>query len=123
MTDDKPTRRELLRPLHLLGIAAVCGVFAAVVTLVTTGAFTERVNVAISRGTYEGLTPIALGLVIGGGAFIATLLILSMLILAVDPAQYEAEELERPVLYDEEPDAVADPEPGDEPSPQGDRTA
>ena len=32
MTDDKPTRRELLRPLHLLGIAAAAGIFAAAVT-------------------------------------------------------------------------------------------
>ncbi|GAB3597634.1 hypothetical protein [Microbacterium tumbae] len=108
MTDDKPTRRELLRPLHLLGIAAVCGVFAAIVTLVSTGAFTSRVNIAIAAGDYEGLTPIALALVVGGGAFIATLLILSMLILAVDPAQYQQEELDRPVLYDEEDAAAED---------------
>lgn len=102
MTDDKPTRRELLRPLHLLAIAAACGVFAALVTLVSTGAFTARVNNAIAAGNYHGLTPVALGLVVGGGAFIATLLILSLLILAVDPAPYEAQEIDRPVLYDEE---------------------
>ena len=110
MTDDKPTRRELLRPLHLLAIALACGVFAAGVTFVTTGAFTARVNEAISRGTYEGLTPVALGLVVGGGAFIATLLVLSMLILAVDPAQYEEEVLHRPVLFDEDADADTDAE-------------
>ncbi len=108
---DKPTRRELLRPLHLLGIAAVCGVFAAVVTLVSTGAFTARVNNAIAAGQYDGLTPVALGLVVGGGAFIATLLILSMLILAVDPAQYESGEMDRPVLYDEENADAADASP------------
>lgn len=102
MSDKKSTRRELLRPLHLLGIALAAGIFAAVVTLVSTGAFTARVNEAIARGTYQGLTPIGLGLVIGGGAFIATLLIMSMLILAVDPREYEDKTLDRPVLYDEE---------------------
>lgn len=103
MSDNKHNRRELLRPLHLLGIALVCGVFAAIVTLVSTGAFTDRVNMSIANGTYQGLTPIMLGLVIGGGAFIVTLLIMSMLILAVDPREYEGKTLERPVLYDEEP--------------------
>lgn len=103
MSDRKSTRRELLRPLHLLGIALATGVFAAVVTLVSTGAFTTRVNLSIANGTYQGLTPIGLGLVVGGGAFIVTLLVMSMLILAVDPRDYEEKTLERPVLYDEEP--------------------
>ncbi|HZU92938.1 MAG TPA: hypothetical protein VFF85_04885 [Microbacterium sp.] len=103
MSDDKPTRRDILRPLHLLGIALGCGVFAAVVTLVTTGAFTARVNNAIINGTYQGLTPLALGLVVGGGAFIVTLLMLSMLILAVDPNKV-TKTIDRPVLYDAEPD-------------------
>src|SRR5690606_22603341 len=58
VSDNKPNRRELLRPLHLLGIALVCGVFAAGVTLVSTGAFTTRVTTLISNGSYEGLTPI-----------------------------------------------------------------
>lgn len=103
MSDEKPTRRDILRPLHLLGIALGCGVFAAVVTLVTTGAFTARVNSAIINGTYQGLTPIALGLVVGGGAFIVTLLLLSMLILAVDPGKV-TKTIDRPVLYDPESD-------------------
>ncbi|HCS61264.1 MAG TPA: hypothetical protein DIW46_07695 [Microbacterium sp.] len=114
MSENKPNRRELLRPLHLLGIALVCGIFAAAVTLVSTGAFTDRVNLLISNGSYEGLTPIMLGLVIGGGAFIVTLLVMSMLILAVDPRDYQDKTLERPVLYDEEPgdapsDSASDP--------------
>jgi len=104
MSDEKPTRRDILRPLHLLGIALACGVFAAVVTLVSTGAFTARVNSAIASGTYDGLTPIALGLVVGGGAFIITLLFLAMLILVVDPAEV-TKTVDRPVLYDAEPDA------------------
>lgn len=107
MTDEKPSRRDILRPLHLLGIALACGVFAMVVTFVSTGAFTARVNTAISNGTYEGLTPIMLGLVVGGGAFIVTLLGLAMLILAVDPADV-TKTVDRPVLYDPEPSSDDD---------------
>jgi hypothetical protein len=116
MSDEKPTRRDILRPLHLLGIALACGVFAALVTLVSTGAFTARVNTAIVNGTYQGLTPFALGLVVGGGAFIVTLLLLSMLILAVDPTKV-TKTVDRPVLYDPQPDddSAADAE-GEGPS-------
>jgi amino acid transporter len=115
MSDEKPTRRDILRPLHLLGIALGCGIFAAVVTLVSTGAFTARVNNAIASGSYDGLTPIALGLVVGGGAFIVTLLFLAMLILVVDPADV-AKTVDRPVLFD--------PETSDEPdSDKPDRTS
>lgn len=101
MTDPKPTRREILRPLHLVGIALVCGIFATVVTLVSTGAFTDRVNNAIARGTYEGLTPIALGLVVGGASFIVTLLGLAMLMLVVDPADV-TKTVDRAVLLDKD---------------------
>ncbi|GAA1129741.1 MULTISPECIES: hypothetical protein [Microbacterium] len=113
MSDEKPTRRDILRPLHLLGIALGCGVFAALVTLISTGAFTSRVNTAIANGTYQGLTPIALGLVVGGGAFIVTLLALAMLILAVDPADV-TKTVDRPVLYDPETEGDAESE-----SPKG----
>ena len=116
MTEEKPTRREILKPLHLVGLALAAGVFATVVTLVSTGAFTSRVNDAIARGTYDGLTPVALGLVIGGGAFIVTLLGLAMLMLAVAPADV-TKTIDRPVLFDDEPDAK---DAGDaDPSSQG----
>jgi hypothetical protein len=106
MTDNKPTRKEILRPLHLVGIALAAGIFATVVTLVSTGAFTERVNLSIAKGTYEGLTPLGLGLVVGGASFIVTLLGLAMLMLAVDPADV-TKTIDRPVLYDHDA-----PEPG-----------
>jgi hypothetical protein len=129
MTDHKPTRREILRPLHLVGIALACGVFAAVVTMVSTGAFTSRVRNAIARGTYTDLPPISLGLVIGGIAFIVTLLGLAMLMLAVNPADV-TKTIDRPVLYDaddkksaktsSEP-ATSDEAPSDDASPDTDR--
>lgn len=125
MTDHKPTRNEILRPLHLVGIALAAGIFATVVTLVSTGAFTTRVNLSIAKGTYEGLTPLGLGLVIGGASFIVTLLGLAMLMLAVDPADV-TKTIDRPVLLDrDEPDAGPEAAPprddrrdaGDAPAP------
>ncbi|WP_313354480.1 hypothetical protein [Microbacterium sp.] len=113
MTDNKPTRKEILRPLHLVGIALAAGVFATVVTLVSTGAFTERVNLSIAKGTYEGLTPVGLGLVVGGASFIVTLLGLAMLMLAIDPADV-TKTIDRPVLFDTDPSS-----PDSESSPTG----
>lgn len=123
MTDRKPTRREILRPLHLVGIALAAGVFATIVTLVSTGAFTSRVNLAIAKGTYEGLTPIGLGLVIGGASFIVTLLGLAMLMLAVDPADV-TKRVDRPVLFDpEEPEAASPEARGTDTGSAGDKGA
>lgn len=99
MTDQKPTRREIMRPLHLLGIALACGVFAALVTMFSTGAFTARVNNAIAHGTYRDLPPVTLGLVVGGISFIVTLLVLAMLMLAVNPADV-TKTIDKPVLID-----------------------
>lgn len=102
MTDQKPTRRDILRPLHLVGIALACGIFAAVVTLVSTGAFTTRVNKAIANGTYNDLPPVTLGLIVGGISFIVTLLLMAMLMLAVNPADV-TKTIDRPVLIDPKP--------------------
>ncbi|MDT0157880.1 hypothetical protein Q9R19_09620 [Microbacterium sp. ARD32] len=99
MTDQKPTRREILRPLHLLGIALACGVFAMLVTIFSTGGFTSRVRRAIANGTYHDLPPVTLGLVIGGISFIVTLLLLAMLMLAVNPSDV-TKTIDKPVLLE-----------------------
>lgn len=112
MTDEKTTRRDLLRPLHLLGLALAAGVFAALVTMVSTGAFTERVNQSIAQGNYDGLPPVTLGLVVGGIAFIVTALVLALLILAVDPAEI-TRPVDHPVLYGKEHDESVPPESPD----------
>ncbi len=101
MSEEKITRRELLRPLHLLLIALGAGLFAAVVTTISTGVFTDRVNDSLAAGEYEGMPPVILGLVVGGIVFIVTLLVISMLMLAIDPKQF-TQRVDRPVLYDDE---------------------
>lgn len=102
MTDQKPSRRDLLKPLHLVGIALACGVFAMLVTVFSTGGFTARVNSSIAHGTYKDLPPFTLGLVIGGISFIATLLILALLMLAVNPTNV-TKTIDRPILMDPKP--------------------
>ena len=39
MSDDRPTRRDLMKPVQLLGLAFGAALFAGVVTLVSMGFF------------------------------------------------------------------------------------
>ena len=102
MTDDKPTRRDLMKPVQLLGLAFGAAAFTGIVTLVTMGFFQER--------TGEELQHVGVIAAIAAGvAFIAVLLIVSLLLLAVDPAQVQ-KRVDSPVLFDPEP-AVDDESP------------
>ena len=110
MTDDKPTRRDLMKPIQLLGLAFGAALFTGIVTLVSMGFFQER--------TGEELQHVGVIAAIAAGvAFIAVLLIVSLLLLAVDPAQVR-KQIDRPVLLDPEedddkpkPDAAASGDP------------
>ncbi|MFI8595098.1 amino acid transporter [Microbacterium sp. NPDC078428] len=102
---DRPTRRALMRPVQLLGIAFACAVFAGLVTFFSAGGFQ----------TGGGTSVLPLALVVAGVTFIGVLLGLSLLLLAVDPAQVERP-VDRPVLLPDEPaddsgdgDAAASP--------------
>lgn len=105
---DKPSRRDLMRPVQLLGLAFGSALFAGVVTLVTMGFFQSRV---------EGQSQHALvvGAIVAGITFIAVLVIVALLLLAVDPAQV-GKTVDRPVLLPRE-DAADAPDPE---SPKGD---
>ena len=105
---EKTRRRDLFRPVQLIGLSLLCGVFAGMVTLIATGAFTDKVMRMVDKGTYAGIPPWNLAFIVTGGIFIAALLILSILILAVDPADFSKPH-DRPVLYDkvDEQDAPA----------------
>jgi len=105
---EKTRRRDLFRPVQLIGLSLLCGVFAGVVTLIATGAFTDKVMRAVDKGTYAAIPPWNLAFIVTGGIFIAALLILSILILAVDPADFTKPH-DRPVLYDQVDDTAAAP--------------
>ncbi|MDX2376152.1 amino acid transporter [Microbacterium sp. LRZ72] len=114
---DRPTRRDLLRPVQLLGVAFACALFAGGVTFVTTGGF--------QSGPGTGVATLPLTAIVAGVTFIVVLLGLSLLLLAVDPAQVSTP-LDRPVLHDPDDaeDASADHSPsGSEPNGAASRRA
>lgn len=103
-----PTRRDILRPVQLLGFAFAAALFAGGITAVSMGAFQAIPGEDVQRA-------IVVGLIVAGVAFIATLVIIALLMLAVDPSQV-AKPVDRPVLYPDEPgttdpDAAAGPAP------------
>lgn len=103
MSHETPTRRDLMKPVQLLGLAFAAALFAGVVTLVSMGFFQQRTGDEAQRAVITAL-------VIAGVSFIAVLLIVSLLLLAVDPAQV-TKQIDKPVLLedgpDENPDAAA----------------
>jgi hypothetical protein len=104
---DKPTRRDLLKPVQLLGLAFIAAMFSGVVTLVTMGFFQ-------SKPADETLNALVVAAVVAGITFIAVLVIVALLLLAVDPAQI-TKPVDRPVLLPDEetdtPDSPSDDTP------------
>ena len=97
MTDPRPTRRDLMKPVQLLGFGFAAAAFGGLITLVSMGFFQdldgdERTHV------------IVVSLIVAGIAFIATLVIIALLMLAVDPAQV-VKPVDRAVLLPESEDA------------------
>lgn len=107
MTDnDKPTtRKELLRPAQLLIAALVCAVFAGGVTAVSLGAFQDRATPWLDAAQHEAQRQavvsqaVLYGLIAAGIAFIAVLLIMSLLLLAVKPNDV-TKTIDKPVLFE-----------------------
>ena len=97
MTDPEPTRRrDLLRPVQLLGLAFGAAVFAGVVALVAMGFFQRMGGDQVPRA-------VTAALVTAGVSFIVTLVGIALLMLAVDPAQIK-KPIDRPVLMRDDPD-------------------
>ncbi len=94
MTEKRPTRRDILKPVQLLAFAFAAALFAGFIALMSMGFFQtltgpEREHVVV------------VSLVIAGIAFISTLVGIALLMLAVDPAQV-AKPVDRPVLLPED---------------------
>jgi energy-coupling factor transporter transmembrane protein EcfT len=103
VSDDRPTRRDLMKPVQLLGLAFGAALFAGVVTLVSMGFFQGAAT------GEERQAAVVLALIIAGISFIAVLVIVALLLLAIDPAQI-TKTIDRPVLLDkgdEDTDAAA----------------
>jgi len=104
---EKPTRRELMRPLQLLGLAFAAALFAGIVTLVSMGFFQ-------SGGADKMQRALVTALVVLGITFIVVLVVLALLLLAVDPAQVQ-KTVDRPVLLppDEDEEKPGESGPAD----------
>lgn len=102
MTDDKPTRRDLMKPVQLLGLAFGAAVFTGIVTLVSMGFFQQKPGDQLQQA-------LVVAGIAAGVAFIAVLLIVSLLLLAVDPAEMQ-KPVDRPVLLPEQDDADDTPD-------------
>lgn len=114
---DKPTRRDLMKPVQLLGLAFVAALFAGVVTLVTMGFFQ-------SKPADQMQNALVVAAVAAGVTFIAVLVIVALLLLAVDPAQV-TKSVDRPVLLPDEAEGSSDaatpgPAPAKGPPPADD---
>lgn len=103
MSEERPTRRDLMKPVQLLGLAFAAAVFAGIVTLVSMGFFQQRT-------AEQAQSAFVVALIVAGVSFIAVLVIVSLLLLAVDPA-HVTKPIDKPVLLpdedDDEPDAAA----------------
>ncbi|MCD2168242.1 amino acid transporter [Microbacterium sp. JC 701] len=100
MTDKPTTRRDLMKPVQLLGLAFIAALFAGFVTLMSMGFFQTRPADEIQRA-------LVVGLVAAGATFIITLVSLALLLLAVDPSKVTAT-VDRPLLLPKDaPDAAA----------------
>ena len=99
MSDDRPTRRDLMKPVQLLGLAFGAALFAGIVTLVSMGFFQTTTG-------EDRQAALVLALIIAGVSFIAVLVIVALLLLAIDPAQI-TKAVDRPVLRDDDDEADA----------------
>ena len=115
MTDDKPTRRDLMKPVQLLGLAFGAALFAGVVTLVSMGFFQQR-------SPAQAPAALQLALIVAGITFIVVLVMVALMLLAVDPAQIK-KQIDRPVLLPEEKADDADPDGAASVDPKADPKA
>ena len=107
MTDRPPTRRDLMKPVQLLGLAFAAALFAGIVTVVSMGAFQAKPAEDVQNA-------IVVALVVAGITFIATLLIIALLMLAVDPAQITKPVDQGVLLPESGDDAPAETAHGDD---------
>ena len=100
------TRRDLMKPVQLLGLAFGAAVFAGIVTLVSMGFFQQL---------FEGQSVRALvvAAVVAGITFIVVLVGVALMLLVIDPVQV-TKTVDRPVLIAKDEERAGDASaPGD----------
>ncbi|MFN3950695.1 amino acid transporter [Microbacterium sp.] len=108
---DKPTRRDLMKPVQLLGLAFIAALFAGFVTLMSMGFFQTRPADQIQRA-------LIVALVAAGATFIIVLVSVALMLLAVDPSKVTAT-VERPLLLPKDaPDAAVPGAPATREAPR-----
>ncbi len=105
MSENRPTRRDLMKPVQLLGFAFAAAAFGGIIALVSMGFFQDLSD--DERGKV-----VIVSLIVAGVSFIATLVIIALLMLAVDPAQV-TRQIDRAVLL---PDDEEQPGSGEAPA-------
>jgi len=112
MTDKPTTRKDLMKPIQLLGLAFGAALFAGFVTLMSMGFFQTRPEDQIQRA-------LVVGLVAAGATFIVVLVSVALMLLVVDPSKV-TKTVDRPLLLPKDaPDATA---PGDAKAAEAPRT-
>lgn len=101
MSEPRPTtRRDLMKPVQLLGFGFAAAAFAGIITLVSMGFFQDL-------SSDERAKVVVVSLIVAGIAFIATLVVIALLMLAVDPAQV-TKQVDRPVLLPDESESESE---------------
>jgi len=94
MNEKPTTRRQLMRPVQLLGLAFLAALFGGVVTLMSMGAFQAHPAEDVQRAIFAAI-------IVAGITFIVVLVGISLLMLAIDPTDV-TRTVDRPVLLDKE---------------------
>ncbi|WP_029150442.1 hypothetical protein [Microbacterium indicum] len=103
MSKKKPSaRRELMKPMQLVGLALVAALFAGFVVAMSMGAFTD-----LGAGTVQAAWRFA-GIV-AGIVFIVVLLGVALLLLAIDPKDVTTAPDKPVLLRDDEEKAAKKP--------------
>ncbi|MGN7187720.1 amino acid transporter [Microbacterium enclense] len=101
MTDKPTTRKDLMKPVQLLGLAFVAALFAGFVTLMSMGFFQTRPADQIQNA-------LVVALVAAGATFIIVLVSVALMLLAVDPSKV-TQTVDRPLLLPKDAPDVTTP--------------
>lgn len=101
MTDKPTTRKDLMKPVQLLGLAFIAALFAGFVTLMSMGFFQTRPADQIQRA-------LVVAAVAAGATFIVVLVSVALMLLAVDPSKVTST-VDRPLLLPKDDQDAATP--------------